>query len=318
MNNRNLQNLASENSSPQTLAELVEFLTAHNIYETYDFLQYDYGQECANELGQNYSAERAAFIKQFNWTFSPTSQIIRRVFNQINTYYAERWAYDNPNVDPFELLIEINRLALYRQGKTIGLRSRSMAFGVRKDLDVLDPRRQFKWLRGIAPEFIGEAITEWSRSIKEVRPNLDTALFLMMALIAIHPFSDGNGRVARVVFTWLTKRWGIQEQWLAEDQEGEFLRTGTGIHSTEHYMGMFMLAFCGGFNRKEYGFHEEYSDRDAEQAFLAAQSRLRAVVENDKRLMNDESFMALKAHLELNNHFKFSSPRFESLAENLE
>jgi hypothetical protein len=313
MQNYDPQGLTIHRKSPVKLMELVEFLNTHNIEEAYDFLRYDNSKELKHKHGEDYAAERAAFVQQFQWLLPPSSEYIRRIFNQLNTHYAEDWAFNNLNVNPVDLLIEANRLVLYKQGKATGLRSRNIAFGVRKNLDFLDPRRQFKWLRGIAPKFIAEAIMEWSRTIESVQPNFNTVLFLTMALIAIHPFPDGNGRVARIVFTWLTKRWGIEEQWLAEDRDGEFLRTGEGLHSTENYMGMFLLVLCGGFNRKEYGFHERHTSKDEEQAFLTIQSHFRAVVKGENSMFNEDNFRSLKAHLEDNNHFRLESPRFESL-----
>jgi len=295
------------------LEELIGFLQTHTVGEAYDFLQYDYRKESERDHSPDHGAEREAFINRFDWSRFPNSRTIRRVFNQINTYYAEDWAGHNLNVSPFELLLETNLLALYRQGKSTGFRSRHIAFGVRKNLDFFDPRRQMKWLRGTAPKFIPEAINEWSRTVDLVAPHFDVALFLAMALTAIHPFTDGNGRIARITFSWLLKKWGIRVQWLAEDSDGEFLRTGTGMNSTEHFMGMFMLKLCGGFNRREYGFREEYSSSDDEQAFEAVRSYFRAVVENDTLLQNDEAFMALRTHLANNNHFRLNSPRFESL-----
>lgn len=298
---------------PLNLESLVRYISNHSITDTYELLKYDYQNESRFEQGLEIDSARIAFLTRFLWRHEPSSKDIRRIFNQINTFYAEQWAMANLQTEPLTFVMECNRLILFRQGKRADIRARNISFGVRKNLDFLDPRRQFKLLRGIAPQFLAQAIREWSTAIGNAHRRSSVALLLAMALIAIHPFSDGNGRLARIAYTWILRRWDLQESWLAEDDEGEFLRTGVGILSTEHLMGMLMLDLCDRHNRIEYGFREVHSKANDEHAFLSLKKHLLNIHSNENSIMNSETFRSLWTHLQETGHFRLTSPRFESL-----
>jgi len=317
-------------SSRLKLMSLVEFLTHNTIEKTYQFLDYDYEDELLYERAAKrpivkqvrsvlempeYEFKRQSFLNRFDWCDNePQSQHILRLFNQVNTSYAEQWAMAHLTADPQRFLKECGKLILYRQGKKSGaFRIDNILFGIRKDLDFMDPFRQFKILRGIAPNLIKQVTRIWADAAKNSHRDSDCALLLAMALIAIHPFSDGNGRLARITYTWFLRRWGLDECWLAEDSTGEFLRTGFGRNSTEHLMSTLILELCGGHNKNDFGYGAVRSERDDEMAARALGSQLRSLSQEEPAIFHCESFTLLRDHLLMDGHFTAKYPRFEAL-----
>jgi Fic family protein len=312
----------SSNKMSLNLEELVEFLGSHTIEEAYDFLQYDYKKEVEYEIETEKAGvrervsdpSRDAFLKRLNWIDDPSHTLIRCVFNQINTFYAEKSSMQHLEINPKPLTFECNRLILYRQAKETGIRSKSnIQFGVHKDAVFPDPRRHFKRLRGMAPRFIERALEEWFYTIDSVPPEPKIAFLLALAIIAIHPFSDGNGRFGRLIYSWLTKRWGLSESWLSEDPHGEFLRVGYGIASTEHLMGEAMVELCGGYNRVKFGYRDVQTEEDDEQFLFCLNSQLQSIRQEGPTILFSTSFENLWDHLLKNGHFRSTSPRFECL-----
>jgi Fic family protein len=315
-------------SSRLTLDSFVEFLTHSTIEETYQFFDYDYEEEVLHERSAmgfrveqlhrqmpEYGSRRESFLNHFDWRDDtpPSHQHILRLFNQVNTFYAEQWAMAHLTTDPEEFLKECGRLILYRQGKQSGFRIKNISFGIRQDIDFMDPFRQFKILRGIAPGFIDQVSNIWADAAKNSRHNFDCVLLLAMALIAVHPFPDGNGRLARITFSWFTRRWGLEECWLAEDSTGEFLRTGFSRTSTEHLMTGLILELCGGHNRNDFGYRAVRSEQEDEMAVRVLNSQLKSLLHNDSAILRSESFNLLRNHLLQEGHFTARYPRFEAL-----
>jgi len=292
-----------------SLSSLLHFIRDHNIEYVYSLLEYDYAAEVAHARGEGDQDSRARFLDRMSWVGEPSPVDIRRMFNQINTAFAEKWALDNSASQVLALLIELNRLILFRQGKELGLRRAEIEYGVRTDLDFFDPRRQFKRLRGITPSRISDALGLWADAVVGGPGGPDLVLALAFLFIAVHPFPDGNGRLARVMYRWLRVRWKLPAQWLAEDQAGEFLRTGMGLGSTEHLMASVILQACGGHNRVTYGPRGEDADEKAFDALKSSLQRIRS----SESLVGSEPFVRLNLHLQSEGHFKVTSPRFESL-----
>ena len=312
----------SPNHTSVNLEALVEFLGNHTIEESYDFLQYDYKKEIEYEIERERERDkerasdpsRDAFLKRLNWIGIPSHTLIRCVFNQINTFYAEKWSMEHLESNPKPLTFECNRLILYRQAKETGIRSKSnIQFGIHRNIEFPDPRRHFKRLRGMAPRLIERALEEWFNTIDSVPHEPKIAFILALAIIAIHPFSDGNGRFGRLVYSWLTKRWELSESWLSEDAQGEFLRVGHGMASTEHLMAEVMVELCGGYNRVKFGYREEQTEKDDEQFLLCLTSQLQSIRHEQPAILVGTSFENLWKHLLENGHFRPTSPRFESL-----
>ncbi|HEX5715860.1 MAG TPA: Fic family protein [Thermoanaerobaculia bacterium] len=295
---------------PLSLDGLVAMLQQNDISSTYRLLGYDYMSEmefqtCSQGVD---SAQRAAFFRRLALTRRISANEVRRLFNQINTFYAETWALDHLEVPPQHLVLKCNELVLFQQGKSVGLRKSAIVFGTRQDLDFLDPRRQFKVLRGISPRLLSQALLDWNNSILKADKNENNAVALAMAFIAIHPFSDGNGRIARMVFTWLMRRWLSSHCWLAEDSDGEFLRLGTGLQSTEHKMAKFLLSLCGGYNRVSYGTLTD-TDSEDDKAHEIMQRNLQHL----GALTQTTEFLDLVEHLRAGHHLIDETPRFQSL-----
>jgi len=295
-----------------SLRDVKDFATAHTIENAYDALGYSYLQECEYENNRAHSEERARFVERLYWIREPTSDLIRRFFNQLNAFYAEQWALSHIEVDPLEFLDSCNRLVLYRQGKRLGQRLRPMQFGVRRDLDVLDPRRHFQLVSGISPSLLSGAIESWATAVSCAWRHLDSVIALTMALIAIHPYTDGNGRVARIAFSWLNTRYGLEALWLAEAEDGEFLRVGSGLKSTEHLMGMFVLQLCANYNSVSYIRDTGSSDRD-KLALQALKENLISLGQPAAAIVAADAFRELRTHLHQYGHLQHSSTRFAAL-----
>jgi len=247
------------------------------------------------------------------WRIAPTLEHVRRVFNQINSFYAERWLLEHPSSNPVTMLEALNRRLLFRQGKLLGYRKRGIGYGYRVHLDFMDPYRRMKWLAGAGPDDIDALLNEWSAAVELCQRSRATALALAMFLIAIHPFVDGNGRTARLVYTWLCKRWELAgDNWFEEGSDGELLRTGHGVLSTEYAMAQFMIFLGGGANIIGPGSGTRSSGEDAKMAAMARQ-HLRFLREDSTAIVSDETFRVLLSHLESGGHFRATSPRFESL-----
>ena len=177
----------------------------------------------------------------------------------------------------------------------------------------MDPFRQFKLLRGIAPNLIASVSNIWANVAALNRNNSDCALLLAMALIAIHPFPDGNGRLARIAYTWLRRRWELEDRWLAEDSTGEFLRTGFSRKSTEHLMSALILELCGSYNRNDFGYGARSFEREDKMAARMLALQLESLLQNDPAVFRWESFTLLRDHLIKEGHFTERSPRFQAL-----
>src|ERR1700674_760943 len=301
------------NDARLTLSGLRDFVETRSIEEFYEWCGIDYEQARACGGAVEPTSETANVLKQIRWKKEPGSEVVRRLFNQINTFHAERWAFANLKARPEEFLLNCLRLILFRQGKPLGLRTRRIAFGVRRDLDVLDPRRHFQLLQGIAPQFISRAIKAWSECVRRIPRDANSVLLLTMALIAIHPFADGNGRLARIAYTWLFRRFDLGDRWLREAEDGEFLRIGANIDSTEYLMGAFMKELCGGYNAIPLD-SRSFSQEREECAVQALESALAC----NRTVFDHVTFNQLRQHLEETNHFSTSSTRFEALRHDIE
>ncbi len=302
-------------SNSLTLADLGKLIESQDIEDTYALLGYDYEQVLKNCKAAESSRAKKRFLKIFDWKKPPSDEIIRRLFNQINTYYAESWAIAHPSVSPSELLSACGRLILFRQGKQYGLRHNDIGFGERKMLDVLDPIRSLKWVQGIAPRFLRRSIDKWSDCIDQCKRTDEAPVFLMVAMLAIHPFVDGNGRLARITYTWLKERWGWEKQWIAEGTDGEFFRTGQFQDSTEYLTGRFVIDLCGGYNEIPYLYGKRLTQEKQGHAFDCFDQNMECFTESPAQVLGLDSFNALREHLHTDGHFMSISPRFECLRD---
>lgn len=293
-------------SFPLTRSGLAALLESADPQSVYELLDFDYASEMlysSDPTSVEVAQRRASFIERVDFVCPPTSHEVRRLFNQINTFFAERWACAHLDVNPIELIRTCNDMVLLRQGKRTGFRRHDMAFGKRQ-VDFVDPLKQYKLLRGIAPQWMEGCLADWARAAQRGPGRFELTLAIMMCLVAIHPFYDGNGRVARIVFTWLGWKWGIGEQWLGEDGDGEFLRTGSGLESTEHIMAALVLRICEGHNRFGPGLVDDGA---------AAASALRRTLVDLELLVVSREFAVLVDHLRRGGHVRGESPRLKAL-----
>ena len=108
-----------------TLASLTERLSACSIEDIYNWFGYDYSREILVDHQTAISdSDRARFITLFSWRSPPTTEILKRLFNQTSTFYAERFALDHSGIEPNTILTKSNQLCLFRHGKHTGLRSK--------------------------------------------------------------------------------------------------------------------------------------------------------------------------------------------------
>lgn len=295
------------------LQDLVIQLEKYKIEEFYDILGYNYEQQCRSGEQEVLLQKKKMFLDLFNWIQNPRDEIILRLFNQINTYYAESWAFSHLDAMPIDFINSCNHLIIYKQGKGSSLRNTGVSFGERKILDSLDPIRKYKWIQGIAPRYLDDAIAAWSVSVNKCEKTAEIALFLSFALIAIHPLTDGNGRLARIAYSWMRRRWDLEYKWIREGSDGELYRTGRFQDSTEHLMGKFITDLCGGYNEIPYTPFSSLGKHDDSQAYSNLKSNLDQVITNPSISIASHSFKMLENHLGVYDHYSTESPRFKCL-----
>lgn len=298
------------------LDDFISMLDQFGIHELYEFLGYDYEKHREHVQSQgvvDHSPIKQEFCEVLDWKKEPSDEIIRRFFNQINTYYAEKWAISSGDVSPTEFAHDCIRLILCRQGKKPDLRKSDIGFGVRKNVDTLDPLRTIHWIRGIAPRFLKDSIAHWSTAVDRCEKNDESAVYLSLALIAIHPFADGNGRLARIAYSWLRRRWELPSRWIQEGSDGEFYRTGAVHESTEHLMGRFVIDQCGGHNEVPYISGVRLTDADKIAAYECLRRNLSGHSNSPSVPVTSRPFVVLLKHLRDHGHFTQVSPRFHCL-----
>jgi hypothetical protein len=305
-------------TEPLTLGALVDRASALTIENLYESLETDYAASVRFDttVGDD---ERDRFVRAFAWRIPPAREHVLRIFNQVNSFYAERWILEHPVMRPLAVLHELNRLLLFRQGKHIGIRERRIEYGYRVHLDFMDPLRRLKWLAGARPADLRGLVEQWSNAAEGCCPGRSNAVALAMFLIAIHPFADANGRTARLVYTWLCERWRLGEQnWLGEASDGELLRTGRGIHSTEYLMAQFMIAVSAGANVVDPGGGGARSETDEVRMSEALRRHLLSLDDERDGIVSAPAFTSLLSHLDSEHHFRATSPRFECLSSVLQ
>jgi Fic family protein len=273
----------------------------------YDRLGHDYASEsrCAEHgepKGRRRLLEAVAFLRE------PTSEEIRRLFNQINTHFAEARVFEGTQRLGVAVtdLLELNRLLLFRQGKPVGPRVGRGVFGARDWLPARDIARASKLFEAVPPNNVIAMLNEWVREVPRFPHSVDGALFAAMTIVAIHPFSDANGRLARVVFSWLTGQWLNRLIWLDEDANGEFARAAsTGLSTT--YLMMEVVRDIGhGTNVIPYGAQvSEDSQRIS--------AGIKRTIQDAANGTMPESIYRLRRHMEIEGHLLNNSPRFRSL-----
>jgi hypothetical protein len=296
-----------------TLHALIGRASAVTIESLYESLEYDYAKSIAFDTAGDDLA-RDCVLRVFAWKKAPTGEDVRRLFNQINSFYAERWLGEHTLTRPLTVLQELNQLLLFRQGKHVGIRARRIDYGYRVHLDFMDPFRRLKWLTGARSGDVPGLLEQWSNAVENSIPRRSSALALAMCLIAVHPFADANGRLARLVYTWLCERWHLRgDNWLGEDGSGELLRTGHGISSTEYLMAQFMIAVGDGANVLDPGSGGTRSVSDDVRMGDAIRRHLLSIDDENDGIVVMPAFTNLLSHLETDGHLRATSPRFECL-----
>jgi hypothetical protein len=220
----------------------------------------------------------------------------------------------NAFVSPADFLREINERILFRQGKRLGLRNNDIAYGARRDVDFLDVRRGYKALLGVPGALVEVSLEEWIRAVDCGPRLLNSAMILFLLMIAIHPFADGNGRAARLSFTWLLQRWRLPVLWLAEDiSDGEFSRDGFGLASTEYLMMQAIADLGDGHNLIQPGLKERFDCFTGEEFVASIVQKLKSLCVQPANILELPSLSALVRHYIEHDHLVPFSPRFKSI-----
>lgn len=295
---------------PLTLSELRRAIQ-HDIRQFYSFCGYDYSMEMAHFERGLFKAERTDFINKIQFLVKPDHEDVKRLFNQVNTGFAETMTLARPQSSAVEMILESNKSCLWRQGKHHGFRQQETEYGNRQWLPILDPRRSFKLFRGITPSLISDAVEAWSSTVDAAPSSRIASLFLAMVLIAIHPFADADGRVARLFFTWFLTGRGTRRLWLAEDSKGEFARQGDGIHSTQYLMMTVVSETAKGHNVVPYQAGRIFTTAQGKSHFRELLNSLECAAEG----VFPDQVIALDEHLEATGQYLAQSPRFVCLRD---
>jgi len=301
-------------TGPISLTKLNSILADNTIENTYAWLGFDYAQ-LASMPPDTSTPASTGFSKKFNWKRQPTTDELYRIFNQINSYYADAWVIKNAHVPPLVALTQLNNIVLFKQNKNLGTRKKQIEFGVRSHLDFMDPRRRDQWLRGLPTQVLEPGLQEWAKAIDTCPRTFDHALLMSLIILAIHPFSDGNGRCGREIFIWLLNRWNLPLVWLNEASNGEFLRTGDGIHSTEYLMAQMLIKIMDGSNDVSPGENRTIPQGIPEKMLNALTETLRDLTSDNSKILTSPEYTALKEHFEKNGHIVSESPRLKSLQD---
>jgi hypothetical protein len=291
------------------LRELAEKLDIANLYS-----EIDYSYACEREFQQagNGGNRRIRFLKEFDIQPEATDLILR-TFNQVNYFYAQRQIEVARFASPLDFLISSNRVFLYKQDKPLGLRTKEIQYGARRDVDFLDIRGRYKALLGMPNDLINESLDIWSSAIDRGQHNISVALMLMLGLIAIHPFSDANGRAARLTFFWLMHRWGIPPMFIKEGQDGEFLRTGFGLESTEHLMKEAIGYLCQNHNVIRPGDYERHTAESGREMLAAFASSMFGIASCSDESLGKSALHNLLKHYDKYGHITDGPQNFRCL-----
>jgi hypothetical protein len=287
-------------------------LTTFEIAHCYAEIGYSYACEREFQADGRWVHQRNKFLKEFEIAPIETDLILR-TFNQINYFYAQR-EVEQKVLHPLDFLTTSNRILLFEQQKPLGFRHREVQYGARQDVDFLDVRRGYKALLGMPSGAIVQSLAQWHATVDLCQKRVETAVVLMIALIAIHPFSDANGRLARLAFFWLMKKWNMPARYIKEGSDGEFFRCGQGLKSTEHLMREATAYICGNQNVIIPGFFEKHTKASGEKMIEAFSFHMKQLSDMPEELLDQENIRNLLRHYERFGHITDKPQNFLCLA----
>jgi fido (protein-threonine AMPylation protein) len=130
----------------------------------------------------------------------------------------------------------------------------------------------------VAPELVEGSLRRGFEAAAQLSSPFARAVFMMFLVAEVHPFADGNGRVARMMMSSELVAGGEVRIIVPTVYRANYLSALKGATHTRHYGALHaMLSFA-----RRYTAQVDFSSREAAEADLARTNALRDATEAER------------------------------------